>query len=62
MPIRKLHKKDLKPKMKDEIGETIHHGRISKDKIKYKHKNHWLEEDDDLPIKVKPKKKREISK
>lgn len=47
MPLRKLHKKDLKPKMKDQIGDTIHHGKIIKDKQKYKHKSHWLEQEDD---------------
>ena len=58
MPHRKLHKKDLKPKLKDQIGDTIHHGKSKDDKVKYKHKNHWLEEedDDDIPLKVKKKK------
>ena len=58
MPHRKMHKKDLKPKQKDQIGDTIHHGKLTNDKVKYKHRNHWLEEDvdDDIPLKVKKKK------
>ncbi|MFT4565088.1 MAG: hypothetical protein ACJA1A_003048 [Saprospiraceae bacterium] len=47
MPHRKLHKKDLKPKMKDQVGDTIHHGKLKIAKEKYKHKSHWLELDDD---------------
>lgn len=47
MSLRKPHKKDLKTKMKDQIGETIHNGKLPKAKEKYKHKNHWLEQDDD---------------
>ncbi len=60
MPPRKLHKKDLKPKMKDQIGDTIHHGRLPNDKVKYRHKGHWLDEveNDEMPIKIKAKKKK----
>ena len=60
MPLRKKHKKDFTPKMKDEIGDTLHHGKLPTDKVKYKHKSHWLEEndDEDLPVKMKAKKKK----
>lgn len=47
MPLRKLHKKDLKSKMKDQNGDTLHHGKLPNDKVKYKHKNYWLEQGDD---------------
>ena len=47
MPLKKKHKKELQVKMKDQIGETIHHGKSKITKEKYKHKNRWLEEDDD---------------
>ena len=47
MPLRKKHKKELTPKMKDQIGDTIHHGKNKIIKEKYKHKNHWLEQDED---------------
>ena len=47
MPLRKKHKKDLIPKKKDQIGDKIHHGKPLSTKVKYKHKNHWLEQDDE---------------
>ena len=53
------HKKDLTPKEKDQIGDTMHHGKSTNIKVKYNHKNHWLEEDEEeeVPHKVKKKKK-----
>jgi hypothetical protein len=55
----KTHKKELKPKMKDQIGDTLHHGKPLTDKIKYNHKNHWLDEEleEEVPVKIKKKKK-----
>ncbi len=47
MPLRKKHKKELTPKQKDQIGDTLHHGKPMSVKEKYKHKNHWLAQDDD---------------
>ncbi len=47
MPLRKKHKKDFISKMKDQIGDTIHHAKNQVIKEKYKHKSRWLEEDDD---------------
>ena len=58
---QKPHKKELKPKIKDQIGDTMHHGKQSNDKVKYNYKNHWLDEEleEIVPIKVKKKKKTE---
>ena len=47
MPLKKKHKKEENPKMKDQIGDTIHHGKLKNTKEKYKHKSHWLEQEDD---------------
>lgn len=47
MPLRKKHKKDFVPKLKDEIGDKIYHPKPVSNKVKYKHKNYWLEEYDD---------------
>lgn len=47
MPLKKKHKKDFITKMKDQVGDTIYHGKNVVHKEKYKHKNHWLEEQDD---------------
>jgi len=58
MPLKKKHKKELTPKNKDFVGDTIHHGRIPNDKQKYKGKNRWLDELDDDDY-VSPKYKDE---
>ena len=50
MPLRKKHKKDLIPKKKDQIGDKIYHGKPLSAKEKYKHKNHWLEQEDDYDL------------
>lgn len=47
MKSRKENKRSLKPIKKDEIDETFSHGKKRNDKVKYKHKNHWLAEEDD---------------
>lgn len=47
MKDKKNHKRESKPKLKDQIGETIHHGKKRTEKIKYRHMNHWLEDEDD---------------
>jgi len=58
MPLRKMHKKDFKVKMKDQIGDTIHRGRSTKTTLKYNYKNYWLEEElnDVIPVRLKKKK------
>ena len=53
----KVHKKDTSPKRKDRIEERFHHGRPTNDKVKYRHKNHWLDEEEADIIHVKKKKK-----
>ncbi len=59
MSIRKMHKKDLKPKMKDQIGDTIYHAKPSNNKVKYNHKNYWLEAEMEeiVPYRMKKKKR-----
>ena len=47
MPLPKKHKKDFISKQKDQIGDTIHHGKPLSSKEKYKGKNHWLALEDD---------------
>ena len=47
MPLRKKHKKDFIQKVKDQIGDTMHHGKPLTGKEKYKHKSHWLDQEDD---------------
>ena len=51
-------KKGLKPKTKNQTGETFHHGKLSNDKVKYNHKNHWLEEEFEEIVSHKLKKKK----
>ena len=52
----KNHKKELQPKAKDFIGDTMHHAKPVNNKEKYKHQNHWIEEEfSDEPI-MKAKK------
>jgi hypothetical protein len=46
MKKRKFQKKDIRPKSKSESEDHIHHPRKPLEKIKYRHKNHWLEEDE----------------
>jgi len=60
MKKHKPHKKDQGQKMKDDIGDTMYHTRVTKEKLKYKHKNHWLEEDDDIIVSYKIKKKKKL--
>ncbi len=50
MQLKKKHKKELNTKLKDQVGDTIHHGKTKNTKEKYKHKSHWLEQDDDLEL------------
>lgn len=50
MKNKKNHKKELTPKLKDQIGDTIPHAKKRNDKIKYRHKNHWLEDEDDYVL------------
>lgn len=52
------NKKSIKPKTKDQMGDTFHHGKPSNDKVKYNHKNHWLEEEFDEIVSYKSKKKK----
>jgi hypothetical protein len=40
------HKKELIPKQKDQIGDKIYHPKIKTEKVKYRHKQHWLEEEE----------------
>jgi len=57
MSLRKMHKKDFQPKLKDQIGDTMHHARSTNNKVKYNHKNYWLEEDMEVvPYRMKKKK------
>jgi len=58
MPIKKQHKKDLKPKIKDQVGETIHNRKPKRKKVKYDHKNYWLEEEMEEIVPFRIKKKR----
>lgn len=48
----KHHKKESTIKLKDEVGEKIHRpkSKPKKDKVKYRHMNHWLEEVDDFDL------------
>ncbi|MDF1698882.1 MAG: hypothetical protein P1U56_23715 [Saprospiraceae bacterium] len=59
MKKHKAHKRELKPKMKDQIGDTFHHGKPINDRVKYNYKNHWLDEEMEeiIPYKSKKKKK-----
>lgn len=45
------NKKDLKrnqqSRIKDPAGDSLQLGKVRKIKEKYKHKNHWLREEDD---------------
>lgn len=59
MKSKKFHKKELAPKQKDVIGDQMHKAKVNNEKVKYKHKNHWLEdEEDDVPVKSTTKKKK----
>lgn len=57
MKQHKPHKKEIKPRRKDIVEEKFHHGRVNRDKVKYKHKNHWLEEEEVEIVNIKKKKK-----
>jgi len=58
MKNRKSFEKKQRPKDKDNQDDKIYQGRIRKDKIKYRHKNHWLEEEEKEIVKMKMKKKK----
>ena len=51
----KVHKKDQRPKRKDNVEDRFHHGRPNTNKVKYRHKYHWLDEEevDIVNIKIK---------
>lgn len=61
MKKQKPTKKLNSSKEKSQDYDVHLHGKPVNDKVKYKHKNHWLEEDleDDVSFKVKKKKKLE---
>lgn len=50
MKNQKFHKKDVRPKTKDLEDGIYRSGKNKVNKEKYKHKNHWLEEDDDTEM------------
>jgi len=54
---RKIHKKDNKPRRKDNIGDTFYHGRPLQDKVKYRHMNKWIEEEENEIVQMKKRRK-----
>lgn len=56
MSLRKTHKKDQNREQKKvSIQEGFHYGRPSDEKVKYRHKNYWLEEEKMEKIHIKKK-------
>jgi hypothetical protein len=54
MKKKKFPKKEHRLKSKIEKEDHFHHPKKPLEKIKYRHKNHWLEEEDiELPSKFK---------
>jgi len=55
----KTHKREARPKVKDQIGETMHRAKPTNNKVKYNHKNYWLEEEmaEVVPYRMKKKKR-----
>lgn len=52
MKFRKNQNRDQRNTLNDQVSDNIHNRKKKNKKVKYKHKNYWLEEDDnyDLPI------------
>lgn len=48
MKSNKGDKRTQLKKTNDQSGKTNHHGKKTEKKMKYNHKNHWLEQDDDF--------------
>lgn len=50
MKTKKGNKRDQQTQMNDQMGDTIPHSKKRKVKVKYKHKNHWLQQDEDYEL------------
>ena len=46
MKTKKNNKKDLQGEMKDQMENKTSQGKSKRAKVKYNHKNHWLEQAD----------------
>ena len=50
MKAKKGNKRGPQTKMKEQMGDTIPHVKKRNVKAKYKHKSHWLQQEDDYEL------------